>query len=59
MGRCPHDYCYLYVQLLLPVLLVSRWIHYYLQGWHYYVSDFCYFANALILYYITFDPKND
>jgi hypothetical protein len=58
-GRYPHDWYYVYWQCLLPALLLTRWIHYYLQGWHFFFSDFCYFANALILYYITFDPKND
>jgi len=59
LGRFPNDLCYIYIQMLMPVLLVLRWLHYYHMGWHYYISDFCYFANMLILYYLTFDSKND
>jgi hypothetical protein len=59
IGKYPHDLFYpFYVSLTIGMLIV-RYAHYYSLGWHYYISDFCYFANVLIVILITFAPKND
>ena len=58
IGKHPHDYFYTYYLYVTMLMMVVRFAHYYHLGWHYYISDFCYFANALILYLITFDSHN-
>ena len=58
LGRYPHDSVYTLYMFLLPILLVTRYLHYYSMGWHYYISDFCYYANAVILYLLWFDSGN-
>lgn len=59
IGRYPHDIFYHYYVALTLVMLVVRWAHYYSLGWHYYISDFCYYANLLIILTLTLWPKND
>ena len=58
IGKHPHDYFYTYYLYVTMLMMVVRFAHYYHLGWHYYISDFCYFANAMILYLITFDSHN-
>lgn len=36
-----------------------RYLHYFMLGWHYYCTDFCYFANFAILTYLNFYPNNE
>jgi hypothetical protein len=59
VGRFPHDMFYPYYVVLNIVMLIVRYGHYYSLGWHYYISDFCYYANVLIIILLTFCPKND
>lgn len=59
LGRFPHDHFYPYYVALTIVMLIVRYAHYYSLGWHYYISDFCYYANLLILILLTFFSKND
>ena len=59
LGRYPYDLVYTLDMFLLPVLIITRCFHYYSLGWHYYISDFCYTANALILYFFWFDSRNE
>ncbi len=59
LGRYPYDLVYTFYMFLLPALIITRCFHYYSLGWHYYISDFCYTANALILYFFWFDSKNE
>jgi hypothetical protein len=59
IGRYPHDIIYTFTSIMLPTLIATRYVHYILVGWHMYLVDFCYFANALMLYYILFEPKNE
>jgi hypothetical protein len=44
---------------MLPTLIATRYVHYILVGWHMYLVDFCYFANAMLLYFLMFEPKNE
>ena len=39
--------------------MLFRFYHYKKKRWHYYLFDFCYFANTLIIYYLLFNPGND
>lgn len=59
MGRFPNDGVYTFTSIMLPLLIATRYVHYILVGWHMYLVDFCYFANALMLYFIWFKPKNE
>jgi hypothetical protein len=54
IGKYPHDLFYYYYVALTLVMLIVRWAHYYSLGWHYYISDFCYYANVLIIVMLTF-----
>jgi hypothetical protein len=51
--------------LLLPqytsqvvVLLAARWAVYRAKRWHYYLLDFCYFANLLLLVHLWLAPSS-
>ena len=57
VGLYPHDLFYCFYFFLSVFML--RCIHYYSVGWHYYITDLCYFMNALALYIIMVDPKNE
>jgi hypothetical protein len=59
IGKYPHDFFYTYYCVLVPVMIFLRICHYYSQGWHYYITDFCYYANTLVLYLVYYAPQND
>ena len=59
IGKFPHDAFYVYYEFVLIALLISRLLHYYSYGWHYFIIDFCYFANAIILCVLIFESQND
>lgn len=59
LGRYPDDFIYTFTSVLLPVLITIRIAYYYSLGWHYYITDFCYFANFLLLVFITWAPKSE
>ncbi|KAH1041841.1 hypothetical protein AAZX31_09G064900 [Glycine max] len=50
----PLVYCLFYV-----VFVPLRWIYYRFKKWHYYLLDFCYYANTIFLVYLLFYPKNE
>lgn len=58
IGRFPHDLFYHYYVALTLLMLAIRYAHYYSLHWHYYISDFCYFANALVIVLLTVSPKS-
>ena len=59
IGKYPHDLFYKYYVILVPILLILRFLHYKSLGWHYYISDFCYYANLLVLYTVQYGYKSD
>lgn len=59
LGRFPDDGIYRFTCIMLPSLIATRYVHYILVGWHMYLVDFCYFANAMLLYFLMFEPKNE
>jgi hypothetical protein len=59
IGKYPHSHFYTYYFYVTNMMLVLRLAHYYSCGWHFYITDFCYFANILILYLITCDSQNE
>ncbi|CAK7352524.1 unnamed protein product [Dovyalis caffra] len=50
----PYVYCFFYVTFV-PL----RWIYYRFKKWHYYLLDFCYYANTIFLIVILLYPKNE
>ena len=59
LGRYPNDYYYTYHCATVTTLVAFRFYSYKPKGWHYYLFDFCYFANTLMIVYILLLPKND
>jgi uncharacterized membrane protein SirB2 len=59
LGRRSNNLWYPYHCLVVISLIVYRFFNYKSKGWHYYLFDFCYFANALIMLFLGLFPKND
>ena len=59
VGRYPHYGLYLYHSITISILVFGKWLYYKSLGWHYYMSDFCYYANFLLVIYLNVYPKND
>jgi hypothetical protein len=57
-GRYPHTTFYTFHTYMLISLVGYRFYSYKSQNYHYYMVDFCYFANVLILIFINYAPKN-
>lgn len=52
LGRYPHKAYYHYHCLIVISLVLYRFYNYRKQKWHYYLFDFCYFANTLIILFL-------
>ncbi|CAL5398540.1 unnamed protein product [Camellia sinensis] len=50
----PYVYCVFYVTFV-PL----RWIYYRFMKWHYYLLDFCYYANTVFLIMLLLFPRNE
>ncbi|KAK7354620.1 hypothetical protein VNO80_20085 [Phaseolus coccineus] len=50
----PLVYCLFYI-----VFVPLRWIYYRFKKWHYYLLDFCYYANTILLICLLFYPRNE
>ncbi|KAJ8432527.1 hypothetical protein Cgig2_030319 [Carnegiea gigantea] len=50
----PYVYCVFYV-IFVPL----RWIYYRYKKWHYYLLDFCYYANTIFLVTLLMYPRNE
>ena len=58
IGKYPHSLIYTYTSLLMVCLLAHRYYTYWSNGYHMYLVDFCYVANAAMLFLINFDSRN-
>ncbi|KAI3775604.1 hypothetical protein L1987_50184 [Smallanthus sonchifolius] len=58
LGARPQDIRYVYC-LIYVVFVPLRWIYYRYKKWHYYLLDFCYYANTIFLIMLLFYPKNE
>lgn len=58
LGSRPADIPKLYCLFFLTVAPL-RWIYYRVKKWHYYLLDFCYYANAIFVVMLLFFPTND
>ena len=57
IGKYPNDWYYSFYTGVMALLLIARLVHFVKCGWKYYLIDFCYYANSVILYMINFGPK--
>nr|XP_043623728.1 glycerophosphocholine acyltransferase 1 [Erigeron canadensis] len=58
LGARPQDIRYVYC-LIYVTFVPLRWIYYRYKKWHYYLLDFCYYANTIFLIMLLFYPKNE
>ncbi|KAD6795220.1 hypothetical protein E3N88_06116 [Mikania micrantha] len=58
LGARPQDIRYVYC-LFYIVFVPLRWIYYRYKKWHYYLLDFCYYANTIFLIMLLLYPKNE
>ncbi|XP_019192676.1 PREDICTED: uncharacterized membrane protein C776.05 isoform X1 [Ipomoea nil] len=58
LGARPQDIPYVYC-LFYFTFVPLRWIYYRYKKWHYYLLDFCYYANTISIITILFYPKNE
>ncbi|CAL4949039.1 unnamed protein product [Urochloa decumbens] len=58
LGARPQDIPYVYC-LFYVIFVPLRWIYYRYKKWHYYLLDFCYYANTFLLVMILFYPKDE
>ncbi|MCO5584720.1 hypothetical protein L7F22_038652 [Adiantum nelumboides] len=58
LGSRPQDIPYLYC-LFFIIVAPLRWIYYRSRKWHYFLLDFCYYANAIFITMLLFFPNNE
>ncbi|CAI2370863.1 unnamed protein product [Moneuplotes crassus] len=58
LGMNPDNGVYILNLILLVLLLIWRNITYRLDNSHYYMMEFCYFANVILYTFIFFFPEN-
>ncbi|OVA06150.1 Protein of unknown function DUF2838 [Macleaya cordata] len=58
LGSRPQDIPYVYC-LFYVIFVPLRWIYYRFKKWHYYLLDFCYYANTIFLVMLLLYPRNE
>ncbi|KAF5726083.1 hypothetical protein HS088_TW23G00824 [Tripterygium wilfordii] len=58
LGARPQDIPYVYC-LFYVIFVPLRWIYYRFKKWHYYLLDFCYYANTIFVVHLLLYPKNE
>lgn len=58
LGSRPQDIPYVYC-LFYVTFVPLRWIYYRYKKWHYYLLDFCYYANTIFIFMLLFYPRNE
>ncbi|XP_040867284.1 glycerophosphocholine acyltransferase 1 isoform X1 [Glycine max] len=58
LGARPQDIPYVYC-LFYVIFVPLRWIYYRSKKWHYYLLDFCYYANTIFLIDLLFYSSNE
>lgn len=57
LGRDPSSFYRLYTWMAV-VLFIMRWIVYRYKRWHYYMFDFCYLGNVMLVVTLNYFPTN-
>lgn len=58
LGSRPQDIPRLYCTFFI-IIAPLRWIYYRIKKWHYYLLDFCYYANAIFITMLLLFPNNN
>ncbi|KAH0672693.1 hypothetical protein KY290_024923 [Solanum tuberosum] len=58
LGAKPQDIRYVYSFFYL-IFVPLRWIYYRFKKWHYYLLDFCYYANTIFIIMLLGFPTNE
>ena len=58
MGRWPHTNFYTAYTVVIPAMVFIRFVDYKKKGWHYYLTDFCYFGGGVVIMFLAIYPKN-
>ncbi|XP_047320716.1 glycerophosphocholine acyltransferase 1-like [Impatiens glandulifera] len=58
LGARPQDVLYVYCVTYITFVPL-RWIYYRYKKWHYYLLDFCYYANTISLVMLLFYPTHE
>ena len=58
LGRYPCFY-YIYYSVVIFILVLCRFIYYRWLHWHYFLLDFCYWANLIILVFLWWLPTSE
>lgn len=59
-GAYPNDFHYDFFSVLVPILILIRFVYYYQSGNHYFLLDWCYFGTlAALLAVNTFSHRED
>ena len=58
IGRYPFTYVFTFYNALILICYSTRIVHFFINRWHMYLIDFCYFSNMTIVYYLIFAPKD-
>lgn len=59
MGRWPNRGFYIFYSIFVPTMITIRFVNYVQRNWHYFLTDFCYFATFLTVLFVSFGSKND
>lgn len=54
----PNYYVY-WNAFIVPALMLHRLFDYFQKGWHFYMIDFCYLVNLMVIVSTIFFPKNE
>lgn len=58
LGARPHDIPLLYAAFFI-IAAPLRWVYYRAKKWHYFLLDFCYYANLICTFYLLFFSKSE
>lgn len=58
LGKFPCCFYYYYV-LCASTLIPTRFVNYRMQNYHYFMLDFCYYANLTIMSFFLFYPESE
>ena len=56
IAKFPHTFCYDYTTFVMSLLFIYRYYEFYFNGYHMFLTDWCYIANFVLLYHINFAP---
>ena len=52
MGRYPNSFYYDFHTIWMISLVTGKWAYYKTKGWHYFMTDVCYYDNFLLMLFL-------